>query len=76
MQIAGFAFLLGGVTMFAYQIWSWWRHRQQVMSALPPYSLNMAYKEGKQQTLACMPYMAKLAWMASNSATVPERLRG
>ncbi len=30
LQVAGFAFLLGGVAMFAYQIWAWWRHTQQV----------------------------------------------
>ncbi|DBB10492.1 hypothetical protein WJX82_004355 [Trebouxia sp. C0006] len=29
VQVAGFAFLLGGVAMFAYQIWAWWRHTQQ-----------------------------------------------
>ena len=30
IQVAGFAFLLGGVAMFAYQVWVWWRHNQQV----------------------------------------------
>jgi len=30
MQVAGIAFLLGGVAMFAYQVWAWWRHNQQV----------------------------------------------
>lgn len=29
VQVAGFAFLLGGVAMFAYQVWAWWRHNQQ-----------------------------------------------
>ena len=30
MQVAGVAFLLGGVAMFVYQVWAWWRHSQQV----------------------------------------------
>ena len=29
MQVGGFAFLMGGVVMFAYQMWAWWRHTQQ-----------------------------------------------
>lgn len=32
VQVAGLAFLLGGVVMFTYQIWAWWRHKQQVCS--------------------------------------------
>ncbi|DBA76924.1 hypothetical protein WJX77_000140 [Trebouxia sp. C0004] len=29
VQVAGIAFLLGGIAMFAYQAWAWWRHNQQ-----------------------------------------------
>ncbi|KAL3141467.1 hypothetical protein ABBQ32_005030 [Trebouxia sp. C0010 RCD-2024] len=32
-QAAGLAFLLGGVVMFAYQLWAWWRNRQQADAA-------------------------------------------
>lgn len=34
IQIAGFAFLLGGVAMFAYQVWAWWRNSQQTTGSL------------------------------------------
>ena len=55
VQVAGFAFLLSGVAMFAYQMWAWWRHTSQVWSFLELSQKDIIAAAVKQQTLLIDP---------------------
>ncbi|KAA6420009.1 MAG: hypothetical protein FRX49_10031 [Trebouxia sp. A1-2] len=46
VQVAGVAFLLGGVAMFVYQVWAWWRHSQQANG-----HVNHDLQDDRQQQL-------------------------
>ena len=74
LQVAGFAFLLGGVAMFAYQIWAWWRHTQQVRDhreiCIATVIANSDTLEQETLLYACL-YILNLATLPSAQQPCP-----